>query len=126
MAISHRNLQNIYIEKWTLDFQGSQFFKTRQGKDEKVADWMHKIQILGLRFRKAALLDCSEGSQEGIMDLSNCLRIFFIQGLASDRIQKIVWSHNYQNFNKRAETALVKECHSIEATEIMDRTHFHM
>jgi len=47
-------LQNTYIEKWTLDFHVSQFFKARQGKDEKMADWIHKIQILGLQFRKAA------------------------------------------------------------------------
>ena len=63
-AISHRNLnnwadlkeflQNAYIEKRTLDFHASQLFKARQGKVEKVADWIHKIQTLGSQFREAA------------------------------------------------------------------------
>jgi len=119
-AISHRNLenwadlkeflQNSYIEKRTLDFHASQLFKASQGKDEKVADWIHKIQTLGSQFREAALLNCSEGAREGILDLSDRLRnICFIQGLASDRIQTIVRSRNYQNFDEIAETALVEE-----------------
>jgi hypothetical protein len=69
----------------------SQLFKVRQGKDEKVADGIHKIQTLGSQFHEAALLNCSEGAREGILDLSDCLRnVCFIQGLASDRIQMIV------------------------------------
>jgi len=119
-AISHRNLenwadlkeflQNAYIEKRTLDFHASQLFKARQEKDEKVADWIHKVQTLGSQFREAALLNCSEGAREGILDLSDRLRnICFIQGLASDRIQTIVRSRNYQNFDEIAETALVEE-----------------
>ena len=44
------------------------------------------------------------------MDLSGRVRnICFIQGLASDRIQTIVRSRNYQNFDEIAETALVEE-----------------
>lgn len=35
--------------------------------------------------------------------------ICFIQGLASDRIQTIVRSRNYQHFDEIAETALVEE-----------------
>jgi len=113
-AISHRNieswaelkefLQNTYIEKRTLDFHASQLFKARQGKDEKVADWIHKIQTLRSQFREAALLNCKEGAREGIVDLSDRLRnICFIRGLASDRIQTIVRSRNYQNFDEIAE-----------------------
>jgi hypothetical protein len=119
-AVSHRNLsnweqlkeflQNSYIEKRTLDFHASQLFKARQGKDEKVADWIHKIQNYGSQFREAALLNCKEGAREGILDLSDRLRnICFIQGLASDRIQTIVRSRNYQNFDEISETALVEE-----------------
>jgi hypothetical protein len=57
MAISHTNLdswaelkeclQNTYIEKRMLDLHASQLFKARQGKDERVVDWIHKIQTLG-------------------------------------------------------------------------------
>ena len=119
-AISHRNLenwadlkeflQNAYIEKRTLDFHASQLFKARQEKDEKVADWIHKVQTLGSQFREAALLNCSEGAREGILDFSDRLRnICFIQGLASDRIQTIVRSRNYQNFDEIAESALMEE-----------------
>jgi len=104
-AISHRNLhnwaelkeflKNLYIEKRALDFHASQLFKARQGEDEKIADWIQRIQMLGLQFRKSALLNCSDGAQEGILDLSDRLRnICFVQGLASDRIQTIVWSRN--------------------------------
>ena len=100
-AITHRNLdswvelkeflQNSYIEKRTLDFHASQLFKAKQGKDERVTDWIHKIQTLGSQFREVALLNCSEGAREGILDLADQLRnICFIQGLASDRIQTIV------------------------------------
>jgi hypothetical protein len=120
MAISHRNLenwadlkeflQNAYIEKRTLGFHASQLFKASQGKDEKVADWIHKIQTLGSQFREAALLNCSEGVREGILDLSDRLHnICFIQGLASYWIQMTVRSRNYQNFDEIAETALVEE-----------------
>jgi hypothetical protein len=118
-AISHRNLenwadlkeflQNAYIEKRTLDFHASQLFKASQGKDENVADWVLKTQTLGSQFREAALLNCSEGAREGILDLSDRLHnICFIQGLASDRIQTIVRSRNYQNFDEIAETALAE------------------
>jgi hypothetical protein len=94
----------------TLDFHASQLFKVRQRKDEKVAEWIHKIQNSGSQFRKAALLNCSEGGQEGILDLSGSLRnICFFQELASDRIQTIVRSRNYQNFDQIVETALVEE-----------------
>jgi len=65
---------------------------------------------LGSQFREAALLNCREGAREGILDLSDrILNICFIQGLASDQIQTIVQSHNYQNFDKIAEPALVEE-----------------
>jgi len=111
-------LQNAYIEKRTLDFYASQLYKGKQGKDEKVADWNHKVQTLGSQFREAALLNCSEGAREGILDLSDRLRnICFIQGLASDRIQKTVRSRNYQNFDEIAETALVEESAIVSKQE---------
>jgi len=119
-AISHRNwdswaelkefLQNSYIEKRTLDSHASQLFKARQGKDERVTDWIHKIQNLGSQFHEAALLNCNDGAREWILSLADRLRnICFIQGLVSDRIQTIVRSRNYQNFDEIAETAFVQE-----------------
>ena len=87
-----------------------------------MADWIHKVQNLGLQFREAALLNCREGAQEGILDLSDQLRnICFIQGLASHRIQTIVRSRNYQNFDKIAETALVEESAIASKREIPGR-----
>ena len=66
--------------------------------------------MLGLRFRESALLNCSDEAREGILDLSDRLRnICFVQGLVSDRIQTIVRSRNYRNFDEIAETALVEE-----------------
>jgi hypothetical protein len=93
-AIGHRGLdnwadlreflRNYYIEKRTLDFHASQLFKARQGKEEKVTDWIQRIHSLGSQFREAALLNCTEG----ILYLTDRLRnICFIQALASDRIQ---------------------------------------
>jgi hypothetical protein len=116
-AICHRNLENwgelkeflrnSYIEKRTLDFHANQLFKDRQGKDDKVAGWIQRVQTLGSHFRESALLDCSEGAREDLADrLQN---ICFVQGLASDRIQTIVRSRNYRNFDEIAETALVEE-----------------
>jgi hypothetical protein len=119
-AIGHRNLnnwvdlreflQNFYIEKRTLDFYASQLFKAKQGKDERVTDWIHRIQTLGSQFREAALLNCNDRTREGILDLADRLRnICFVQGLASDRIQTIVLSRKYQNFDEIVETALVEK-----------------
>ena len=100
-------MQDLYIERRTLDFHASRLFKARQGKDERVTDWIHKIQTLGSQFREAALLNCNDGAREEILDLADRLRnIFFIQGLASDRIQTIVRSRNYQILDETAETAL--------------------
>jgi hypothetical protein len=63
-----------------------------------------------LQFLESAPLDCSDGAREGILDLSDRLwNICFVQGLVSDRIQTIVPSRNYRNFDEIAETALVKE-----------------
>ena len=77
-AIRHRNLDNwtelrefslnSYIEKRTLDFHASQLFKARQGKDERVTDWIRKIQTLGSQLREAALLNCNDKAREGILD----------------------------------------------------------
>ena len=75
-----------------------------------MTDWIHKIKTLSSQLREAALLNCSVGAREGILDLADRLRnICFIQGLASDRIQTIVRSRNYQHFHEIAETALVEE-----------------
>ena len=99
-------VQNTYIEKTTLDFHASQF-KAKQGKDEKVTSWIHRTQTLGSQFMEAALLNCRDSAREGILDLADRLRnICFVQGLASDRIQTIVPSRNYQTFDDIAETAL--------------------
>jgi hypothetical protein len=52
------------------------------------------------------LLNCNEGAREGILDCADRLgNICFVR----DRIQTVVGSHNYQNFDKIAETALVEE-----------------
>jgi hypothetical protein len=75
-----------------------------------VTDWIQRVQTLGSQFREAALLNCSDGAREGILDLSDRLRsICFVQGLASDRVQTIVRSRNFQNFDEIAETALVED-----------------
>jgi hypothetical protein len=119
-AIIHRNLdnwtelkeflQNSYIEKRTLDYHDSQLFKARQGEDERVTDWIQRVQRLGSQFREAELLNCSDGARESILDIWDRLRnICFVQGLASDRIQTIVRSRNFQNFDEIAETDLVEE-----------------
>ena len=75
-----------------------------------MTDWIQRIQTLGSRFRESALLNCSEGAREGMLDLSDRLRnICFVQGLVSDRIQTIVRSRNFLTFDEIAETALVEE-----------------
>ena len=119
-AIGHRNLdnwgelkeflRNSYIEKRTLAYHASQLFAARQKKEERIADWIQRTQSLGSQYREVALLNCNEGAREGIVDLSDRLRnICFVQGLASDRIQTIVRSRNYDDFDDIAETALVEE-----------------
>ena len=103
MAISNRNheiwtelkefLQNIFIEKRTFGFHAIQLFNARQGKDERVAVWIHKFQNMGSQFREVALVNCRGGAREVILDLYDRLgNICFIQALASDRIQTIVRS----------------------------------
>jgi len=75
-----------------------------------VTEWIHKIKTLGSQFREAALLNSHDGAREGILNLVHRLRnICSIQGLASDRIQTIARSRNYQNFDEIAETALVEK-----------------
>ena len=37
-------LQNSYVEKRTLDYHASQLSKARQGKDERVNDWIKKFR----------------------------------------------------------------------------------
>ena len=119
-AIGHRNLdnwgelkeflRNSYIEKRTLDYHASQLFAARQKKEERIADWIQRIHSLGSQFREATLLNCNDGAREGILDLSDRLRnICFVQGLTSDRIQTIVRSRNYRDFDEITETALVEE-----------------
>lgn len=102
-------LRNSYIEKRTLDYHAGQLFAARQKEEERIADWIQRIQLLGSQFREAALLNCNDGAREGILDLSDRLRnICFVQGLASDRIQTIVISRNYGDFDEIVETALVE------------------
>jgi hypothetical protein len=117
-AISHRNfdkweelkefLKNSYTEKRTLDYHASQLFKAKQRKQERITDWIQRIQTLGSQFRESALLNCSEGARYRILDLADRLRnICFVQGLTSDGIQTFVRSRTFQNSDKRAETSLV-------------------
>jgi len=80
-------------------------YMARQGNDR-----IHNIQNSVSHFSTATLLTCSEGAWGGILDLSDRLRnICFIQGLASNQIQTIVQSCNYQNFDEIAKTALVED-----------------
>jgi hypothetical protein len=64
-------LKNSYIKKRTLDFHESQLYKAKQGKDENIAEWIQRIQTLGSQFRESALLNCSDGAREGMLDLSD-------------------------------------------------------
>jgi len=83
-AISYRNLanwaelkdfiKNSYTDKRTLDFHASHLFKARQVTDEQIAEWIHRIQTLGSQFREYALINCSDGARDGILDLSDRLR----------------------------------------------------
>jgi hypothetical protein len=73
---------------------------------------------LGSKFREAALQDCEQDERAGILTLSDRLRnICFVQGLYSDRIQTIVRSRNYDNFDEIAETALEEESAIISKNE---------
>jgi len=73
MAISHRNLerlaglkeflQNTYLEKRTLDFHVSLLFKARQGKGEKLADLIHKVQTWNRSFVKSHCLILAKGRE---------------------------------------------------------------
>jgi len=74
-----------------------------------VTDWIHKIQTLGSQFREATLLNCNDGAREGILDIADRLHnVYFIQRLASGRIQTTVRSRNYQSFDETVETAPVE------------------
>jgi hypothetical protein len=80
-----------------------------------VSEWIQRVQKLGSSFREAALHDCEENEKPGILTLSDKLRnICFIQGLYSHRIQTIVTSRNYADFDVVAETALEEESASVQ------------
>jgi hypothetical protein len=99
-----------HIEKRTLDYHASQLFKARQWREQKITGWNQRIETPGSQFQEAALLNCSDGAREGILDLAGRPRnICFVQGLVSDRIQTILRSRNYQSFDEIAETAPVEE-----------------
>jgi len=73
-AISHRNLRiwaqlkeflkNSYTGKRTLDFHTRQLFKARQGKDEKFAKWIQRIQTLELQFCESVYSTAVMGSKK--------------------------------------------------------------
>jgi hypothetical protein len=75
-AIGHRNLtnwvklreflQSTYIETRPLDFHVSQLFKAKQGKEERVTDWVQRIQTLGSQFTEGALLNCRDSARGDI------------------------------------------------------------
>ncbi|PNF40676.1 hypothetical protein B7P43_G03793 [Cryptotermes secundus] len=120
IAIAHRNLdrwealreflRNTYVEERTLDFHANRLFRVRQEKSENISEWIQKIQVLGSKFREAALKDCMPVERAGILTLSDRLiNICFIQGLYSDRIQTFVRSRNQDDFAQIAETALEEE-----------------
>jgi hypothetical protein len=65
-------------------------------------------------FRAAALLNCSEGVREGILNLSNRLRnISFVQGLSSDHIQMLIRNQNHRIFDEISESAFVEESEPV-------------
>jgi hypothetical protein len=120
VAISHRNLENweelraflknTYTEKRSLDFNATQLFGARQGKNDNITEWIQSIQKLSSKFWEAALQDCEDDEHVGIVALADKLRnICFVQGIASDKIQTIVRSRNVGTFDEIAETALEEE-----------------
>jgi hypothetical protein len=52
-----------------LDCHANQLFKAKQGKTESISECIQKIQTLGSRFREAALTNCAEDEQAGILTL---------------------------------------------------------
>jgi hypothetical protein len=69
-----------------------------------------RIQTLVSLFCAEALLNCSEGVREGILNLSDSLsNTNFVQGLSSTHIQMLVRNRNYRIFYEIEETAFVEE-----------------
>ena len=78
--ITHRNLENwedlktllknTYMEKHVLDFHTKQLFGARHNIYESVYEWIHNIQRLSSKLRKAALQDCEEYKSVGIVALA--------------------------------------------------------
>jgi hypothetical protein len=100
-------LKNTYTEKRTLEFQATRLFGARQGKNNSNSEWIQNIQRLSSKSRGAALEDCEDDEPVGIVALAEKLRnICFVQGISSDRIQRIVHSRNGNTFDETAETAL--------------------
>ena len=58
------------MEKHVLDFQTTQLFGARQDIYESVYEWIHNIQRLSSKLRKAALQDCEEYKSVGIVALA--------------------------------------------------------
>ena len=111
-------LKNTYTEKRTLDYHANLLFSTKQSRAETVSEWIQRVQKLGSNFREAALQDCEPEERAGILTLADKLRnICFVQGLWLDRIQTIVRSRNYVNFDDIAETALEEESAIVSKNE---------
>jgi hypothetical protein len=59
-----------------------------------------------LEFKEATLHNCEPDGKVGIFTITYKLRnICFVQGLCSNRVQKMVWSRNHDNFDEIAKTA---------------------
>ena len=66
--------------------------------------------VVRIEIREAALQNCEQDERAGILIFADKLRnICFVQGLYSDRIEKIVRSRYHSRFDDIAETALEEE-----------------
>jgi hypothetical protein len=91
--------------------------KAKQGKTKNLSEWIQRIQMLGSKFRKCALLNCRKEERARILTLADKLRNICSYRLYADRIQTIVSSRNSENFDKIAETSLEEESAIVSKNE---------
>ncbi|XP_067002057.1 uncharacterized protein [Anabrus simplex] len=109
-------LHEYYSERRTVDFYACQLFAARQGKNESIARWAHRVDRMGTELRNAMVQGEPLVAREyQIRAVRKLVKASFVQGIRDERIQSLIKSRDAQTLEQAVNIATEEETAIVSA-----------
>lgn len=111
-------LQEYYAQQRSLEFYACALFASRQQTKEPIAQWAHRLDLLGNSLINITIQGESKEIQSGYKRLiAKLVKASFIQGLVDQRIKQLVKSRGAETFEQAISIAREEEIAIISENE---------